>query len=255
MTRKLAFLNVLLVALLGAAGWQLRERWAEARVKQEAQLKRLVSPPPPPAVPVVEAVKPVEAANYSEVAMKMVFAKDRNPNVIVDVIPPPPEDPIPTFPTVYGVMEIGGPITVFMSDGTSGSQKGYRPGEQVGPFKLVSATRNEFVLAWKDKTFNKTLADLKPKPGQQTATAAPVAAGPSAPVAQLPKLADAEGGPNSKLKPALEGMTKDGMIDTGAVNRGCAPGDTSPAGAVQAGYRKVVRPSMFGQVCYWEPAR
>ena len=254
MTRKLAVLNLLLVALVGAAGWQLRERWAEARLKEEALLQRMPTPPPPPAVPMVEAVKPVDAPNYSDVAMKMMFSKDRNPNVIVEAIPPPPEDPIPTFPTVYGVMEIGGPITVFMSDGTSSSQKGYRPGEQVGPFKLVSASRNEFVLAWKDKTFNKSLADLKPKPGQQPEPAA--AGAPSGAVAQLPKpAAGGEGGANAKLKEGQQGLIKDGMIDTGAVNRACAPGDTSPAGTVQAGFRKVTRATMFGQACYWEPAR
>ena len=254
MTRKLALLNLLLVALLGAAGWQLRERWAEARLKEEALLKRMPTPPPPPLAPMVETVKPVDAPNYSDVAMKMMFSKDRNPNVIVEAIPPPPEDPIPTFPTVYGVMDIGGPITVFMSDGTSNSQKGYRPGEQVGPFKLVSATRNDFVLAWKDKKFNKTLTDLKPKPGTQPEQAASVAA--PGPVAQLPN--SASGGASAsdaKLKEAQQGMLKDGMIDIGSVNRVCAPGDTSPAGTVQAGHRKVMRGTPFGQACYWEPVR
>jgi len=252
LTRKLAFLNLLLAALLGAAGWQLRERWVETRVRQDAQLRRLVAEPPAPAVPVVEGVKPVEAAEYSDVALKMMFSKDRNPTVIVDVIPPPPEDPIPTFPTVYGVMEIGGPITVFMSDGRSKDQKGYRPGDKVGPFKLMSATRNEFVLTWKDKTFNKTLADLKPKPGEEPAAAAPST--PSGAVAQLPKPAAAEGTSDEKIKKGQEGMIKDGMIDTGAVNRSCMANDSSPAGTVRAGYRKVMRPSMFGQVCFWEPA-
>jgi hypothetical protein len=208
---------------------------------------------------VVEAVKPVEAVNYSDVATKMMFAKDRNPNVVVEVVAPPPEDPIPTFPSVYGVMDIGGPITVFMSDGTSSNQKGYRPGDKVGPFVLVSATRNDFVLTWKDKTFNKTLAELKPTAGQQPmAAATPNSLGsssspqPTLPTALMP---GAEGGPNTKLKIGQEGLIKDGMIDTGAVNRACAPGDTSPAGTVQAGFRKVMRPGMFGQVCFWEPVR
>lgn len=255
MTRKLTLLNLLLVALLGAAGWQLRERWVEARIKEEAQLKRTSPAPAPPAVPVVEAVKPVEAANYADVAMKMMFSKDRNPNVVVEVLPPPPEDPIPTFPTVYGVMDIGGPITVFMSDGKSSAQKGYRSGDLVGPFKLVSATLNEFVLGWKDKTFNKTLADLKPKPGQEPSAPSSAAAAPqSGPVVLVAKPTVGGTAAEEKMKVAQKDMIKDGMIDTGAVNRACVPGDTSPAGTVQAGYRKVVRTTMFGQACYWEPA-
>jgi hypothetical protein len=257
LTRKLTLLNLLLVALLGAAGWQLRERWEEARIKQEAQLKRTASVPAPPTVPVVETVKPVEAANYADVATKMMFSKDRNPTVVIEAAPPPPEDPIPTFPAVYGVMDIGGPITVFMSDGTSSAQKGYRSGDRVGPFKLVSATRNEFVLSWKDKTFTKTLADLKPKPGQEQSAPSSAAAVPQAPQV-VPLARPTVGGTaaDEKIKAAQKDMIKDGiMIDTGAVNRACVPGDTSPSGTVQAGYRKVMRASMFGQACYWEPAR
>jgi hypothetical protein len=66
---------------------------------------------------------------------------------------------------------------------------------------------------------------------------------------------EAESGPNAKFKPAIESMTKGLTIDTGGVNRACAPGDSSAAGTVQDGFRKVTRPSMFGQVCYWEPVR
>ena len=255
MTRKLTLLNLLLVALLGAAGWQLRERWVESRIKEEAQLQRVPPAPAPPAIPVVEPVKPVDAANYADVAMKMMFSKDRNPVVVVEAAPPPPEDPIPTFPTVYGVMDIGGPMTVFMSDGTSNAQKGYRAGDLVGPFKLVSATRNDFVLSWKDKTFNKTLADLKPKPGQEPSASAAAAAPQSGPVAQLPRRDVSGAAADEKIKDAQKNMIKDGMIDTGATNRACVTGDSSPAGTVQAGFRKVVRATMFGQACYWEPAR
>lgn len=245
-------LNLLLVALLGAAGWQLRERWRETRQKQDAQLKRLVPSPPTPAVPVVEGVKPVDAPSYSEVAMKMVFSKDRNPNVIIEEVPPPKPDPVPEFPSVYGVMEIGGPITVFMAEaGSSSKQKGYRPGEMVGPFKLESATRGELVLSWKDQKFNKTIAELRPKADQPPAEAA----GPSAPNPAMAQAARPPAGPQKPIAELQKDMIKDGMIDTGALNRSCVPGDASPPGTVQAGYRKVVRATMFGQACYWEPAR
>jgi hypothetical protein len=35
----------------------------------------------------------------------------------------------------------------------------------------------------------------------------------------------------------------------------CNPGDTSPAGAVVDGYRKVVTRTPFGEVCRWEPVQ
>ncbi|MBM3798044.1 MAG: hypothetical protein FJW31_29300 [Acidobacteria bacterium] len=248
MTRKLAFLNLMLVALLGAAGWQIRERWREARVREEAALRRAATPPPNPAVPAMEPAKPVDALAYAEVAMKTMFSKDRNPTVVIEEAPKPPEEPVPTFPVVFGVMQLGGPITVFMSDGKTTDQKGYRPGDKVGAFELVSAMKDEFTFKWKDKTFVKTLADLKPKPGQLIAAAS----APATPAGSHTLAGDAAA---EKLKNLQKDMVKDGMIDTGATNRACVPGDPTPSGAIQAGFRKVMRPGLFGQMCYWEPVR
>ncbi len=257
MTRKVAFLNLMLVALLGAAGWQIRERWREARVREEAALLRRATPPPNPAVPAIEPAKPVDALAYADVAMKTMFSKDRNPTVVIEEAPKPPEEPVPTFPVVFGVMQLGGPITVFMSDGKTADQKGYRPGDKVGAFELVSATKDEFTFKWKDKTFVKTLADLKQKPGQLLAAAsAPSSADPSsAPAAPVGNHTLAGDAAVEKLKGLQKDMVKDGMIDTGATNRACVPGDPAPSGTIQAGFRKVMRPGLFGQMCYWEPAR
>ncbi|MCC6538312.1 MAG: hypothetical protein IT162_12220 [Bryobacterales bacterium] len=256
MTRKLALLNLMLVALLGAAGWQIRERWREARVREEAALRRAATPPPNPAVPAMEPAKPVDALAYAEVAMKTMFSKDRNPTVVIEEAPKPPEEPVPTFPVVFGVMQLGGPITVFMSDGKTTEQKGYRPGDKVGAFELVSASKDEFTFKWKDKTFVKTLADLKQRPGQLIAAAAqapePVSSAPA-----TPSTGHTLGGDEAakKMQNIQKDMIKDGMIDTGATNRACVPGDSAPSGTIQAGYRKVMRPGLFGQMCYWEPAR
>lgn len=257
MTRKLAFLNLMLVALLGAAGWQIRERWREARVREEAALRRAATPPPNPAVPAMEPAKPVDALSYADVAMKTMFSKDRNPTVVIEEAPKPPEEPVPTFPVVFGVMQLGGPITVFMSDGKTADQKGYRPGDKVGSFELVSATKDEFTFKWKDKTFVKKLADLKEKPGQLMAAASSSAA-PAAPSSPSAPTGTTIGGAaaDEKMRGIQKDMIKDGvMIDTGATSRACVPGDTTPAGTVVAGFRKVLRPHMFGQICVWEPVR
>jgi hypothetical protein len=34
--------------------------------------------------------------------------------------------------------------------------------------------------------------------------------------------------------------------------KACQPGDTSPAGTVADGMRKVIKPSPFGSRCFWE---
>ncbi len=58
------------------------------------------------------------------------------------------------------------------------------------------------------------------------------------------------------LKKAQEERSKGNpWVDTGGSSHACSPGDTTPAGTVVNGYRKVVKASMFGQTCMWEPAR
>jgi hypothetical protein len=54
--------------------------------------------------------------------------------------------------------------------------------------------------------------------------------------------------PDKKIDPALGD-------DMGGGFRTCVPGDSSPAGTVLAGYKKVLAQTMFGQTCHWEPAQ
>lgn len=260
MSRRLFFLNLLLVALLGAAGWQMCERYREARLREQALLSQRVQVKPAPEAPKIEPVAPVTAATYADVATKMLFARDRNPNVVIEA---PKEEPVPAFPQAFGVMDLGNGATVFMAEKPGGPQKGYRSGDTVGPFKLTSVTRETLMLEWKDKKFEKKVADLKPK--ETVAAAAAVAAGVSGSPTPVPganetvldgrivpiRTANSE----ENLKKAQESLIQGGVVNTGGNTRVCAPGDSTPAGAVVNGYRKVTRQGMFGQVCYWEPAR
>jgi len=101
--RKLIFLNVVLLALAGWLFWMLRVKWVELHQHEHTVLalspevrKRLMIPPPIP------QFRPMTAMEYNEVAQKNLFAKDRNPNVILDPPPapqpPPPPPPMPEFP-------------------------------------------------------------------------------------------------------------------------------------------------------------
>jgi hypothetical protein len=40
--------------------------------------------------------------------------------------------------------------------------------------------------------------------------------------------------------------------DLSAGVKACQPGDSSPAGTVADGMRKVIMPTPFGSKCYWE---
>jgi hypothetical protein len=246
--RKLFALNLLLAALLGAAGWQIRERWRLAREREQAVLAQQVPPAPAPEVPELPKVAPVPAASYLEVAQGMIFSRDRNPNVVVEEKPP---EPVPPFPFAYGVLDFGGGPTVFMSEKAGAPQKSYRVGDMVGPFKIAALTRDEITLEWKDKTFQKPLAELKPKPSE--AERAATAAAP--PPVEAPKVQSVA--PDEVLANAQKQMSSDGApgINVGAQVRACAPGDNSPPGTIQGGYRKVVTATPFGQSCRWEPVR
>lgn len=248
-------LNLLLMAFVGAAVWQIREGLEKARERERNFMSRPVARPPDPPVAKATPAEPVTAANYMDVAARMLFAKDRNPNVIITP-EVKKEDPVPAFPQAFGMLALGEP-TVFLAEKAGGPQKGYRAGDAVGAFKLAAITGDGVVLEWKDKSFAKSLKELKPPENQPAAGAG----GPQAPgpVTEAPKPLGnppAEITPPEDLAKAQKATSGDNpWINTGGVNHACAPGDSTPAGTVMNGYRKVVRPSMFGSTCFWEPAR
>jgi len=244
MNRKIIALNLALLALLATLGWMLRAHWQETRAQELATLakaaRRTAQLPPPSPVP----PEPAVPANYLEVAQKTLFSKDRNPNVIIEVVPPPapkPEEPPPARPEYHGQMGLGEPIA-FLSLEKIG-QKGFRAGDKVGPFKLVAFDRDTITFEWKDKTLKYPLEDLKPK---EPAPAPAPAGVPSPPPSQL-----SGGSVIGAIAP-----TKDPVlgVQSGGV-RGCIAGDNSPAGTVKDGYKKTITPGMFGPMCQWEPTQ
>ncbi len=261
MSRKIILLNLALVALLASAGWLLRARWREARAHQRAVLEQTIPPkgvfaPPPPA-----PVRPVAAAEYFEVAQKMLFSKDRNPTVVVDIPKPPPvppEPPIPPLPTFYGTISLFGDSVILLSTGTGKDavQKSYRAGDNVGPFKLVDFDRDNITLEWRGKTVNSSLQKLVAKnepPPQPSAAQQPPAPAqvtslaPAAPPSAATSIGSSSAGGDNRT-PTLG-------VDMGAGFRACAMGDTSPAGTILNGYRKIVAATLMGNSCHWEPVK
>jgi hypothetical protein len=186
------------------------------------------------------------AADYLAVAQNTLFAKDRNPTVVIEVPPPPkpePEPPLPELPTYFGQMAIGEPV-VFLS--LKNEQKSYRAGDEVGEFRLVAFDRETITLEWKGKQVERKVTELVPKvtaPPQQAASRPPAAAA-SAPAAvtSLGSLA----APSAKPEASRFGN------DMGGGFRGCLAGDTTPAGTIVNGYRKVVAQGPMGSSCHWE---
>jgi hypothetical protein len=238
--RKLIFLNLALVALIGAACWQLRVQWIAAHQHEKEVLGGGKLKPAaalgyvPPSVP-----PPVVAAQYLDVATKDLFSKDRNPNVIVDPQPPPPPPPpMPALPIVKGLMNFGG-VTAIMSEAGKAGQKEYKPGDQIGQFKLVAINSQEIVLEWNGQEVRRNVEELFDRSIPEPAAAA---SGPSAPTAPAPSK------PNIKV-PAAPG------VDIGAGKRACVAGDDSPPGTVVDGMKKISWDTPFAKGCAWEPAK
>ncbi len=246
MNRKLIFLNVVLVALAGWLFWMLRVKWLELHQHEHTVLalpaRAIRLYPPPPNL----LLKPPTATDYNEVAQKMLFSRDRNPNVIVDPPPPPPPAPpplpMPDLPAYYGTMALFGDPVILLSL-PKGPQKKYHAGDKVGPFQLVSFNREKVIFDWDGKTVERRPEELKEKESAQLQQQA-AAEGPAVVVQPVKFIAD----PPPDAPKVSEKIGK----DNGGGIRMCVQGDTTPVGTVIDGYKKVITTNMFGQTCMWQ---
>jgi hypothetical protein len=236
MRRKLVLLNLALLALALAAAWELRVRWMEGKDQERKALQPNVKAAEAIAPALSRGPQPASAAAYSEVAQKMLFSRDRNPNVTVDAAPP---KPVPPFPVAYGVMDLGnGPLAMLsLRAGAPGRQ--YSAGDKVGEFMLVALNNEELLLEWEGQRFLKKVSELKAETAKQPAAA-------EAAAAATPAGSAASAGSAPTSGPGLQ--LTDEM-------KACVQGDPSPPGTVRDGYRKVVSPTPFGVSCRWELAK
>lgn len=237
MKRKLLLLNLALAVLTAAAFWQLRLRWMEGKAQEQTLMRPaaktavLPVPSPPP------QAQPASGAAYSEIATKMLFSQDRNPNVVLVVAPP---KPVPPFPVAYGVMDLGSGPNVILSEKAGAASRAYALGEKVGEFTLVNYARDELVLEWEGQQFRKKLRELAPKSATEPAAAGAGAARAPVTAVQAVAAKPVEAAPGAELS-----------SDTKA----CVAGDTAAAGTVKDGYKKVSSPTPFGNACWWEKVK
>ncbi len=231
----------MLLALLGVVVWRYRSMWEDAREREQRVLRASVPDVKAQPMPPVQAPSPLVATNYIDVAQKMLFAKDRNPNIILPPpTPPQAPPPMPALPVFYGLMTGFGDPGIILSD-RPGSQRTYRAGEMVGEFKLVSFDNSRITLDWGGKKVERRLDELVAKQPQSLAASASAAS--AAPAASGPVITNATASP---LGPGQ---------DTGGGFRACQPNDSTPNGTVQGGLRKVEVATPFGKSCKWEPVR
>lgn len=241
MTRKLLLLNFVLLVAVGAAGWRLRQDWVAAHTREQALLHRRVTPQPLPPLIFSKPAEPVLAASYADIAQKMLFVKDRNPNVVVDVKPVQVK-PMPPLPLLYGVMHLPDGATAIMSEKSGGRHKGVRPGEKVGEFTLLDVSLDDITLEWDGKQMVKKIDELIDRAGPPQ----------SAPEGSMARATPPAAQATAQLSPQTPGKPEPGK-EMNDKMRACQAGDTSPAGTVSGGFKKLVTATPFGNQCRWEP--
>jgi len=236
-------LNLALLLAVAASTWRLRQDWLAARVREQALSHREVAPQPLPPVIFSKPAEPVLAAAYADIAQKMLFSKDRNPVVVVEVKAAPPK-PMPPLPLLYGVMDLPDGATAVMSEKTGARHRGVRPGEKVGEFTLLAVSRDDITLEWDGKQMVKKIDELLDRAGPPPQPAAEGATPRTAPPAGHPSAQQNSQPPPGKPEPGKE--MNDHM-------RACQQGDDSPAGTTNSGFVKKVTQTPFGNQCYWVP--
>jgi hypothetical protein len=226
---------VVLVVLIAASIWRFRQVWMHAQEREQALMRQALKPVPPPPMGRLAPAQPVLPASYLEVAQKMLFSKDRNPDILVETAPPPQPKPMPALPRFHGVMNLGDGPSAILSEKADSQHREYRPGQSIGEFKLLAVTNREIVLEWDGKPITKLLEEMIDR----------------SPPAGTPQAAARSQEPPPPPKPAASAKPGPG-VDVGRGFRACQPGDTSPPGTVMDGVRKVVSETPFGTSCRWE---
>jgi len=244
---RLFLLNVLLLAGIAMATLKLMELRDET-VRREAMVHD--GAPKLPQAKGTSAVAQPErtvAANYLDIASRLLFSKDRNPTVI---IAPAPVKQIPAFPLAYGVLMVADPPIIMLSAKKGDGQKGYRAGDQIADFKIVNFDSRTIVFEWEGQKFTKNLQELADRDAQ------------SAALMNRQNIPAAQESPAPSPSSSSQILSNSGSSSQGSLGvemggglRACVPGDASPPGTVSEGYRKVVSESPFGKVCRWEKAK
>jgi hypothetical protein len=235
-------LDLALVALAALLYWQLRREWTDARARDLALVHSALPAARIALLTPLDKVNALAPADFADVATQNLFSQDRNANVIVDPPKPPPPKPQPPFPVAHGVMLWDGvPPTIVLSEKASGTQKGYHPGDTIGPWTVVSVDSSYVDFEWDGKEFKKRIDELIDR--------TPVAVASAPPPNASAQAAPAKTGAQTLSSPSHAGPG----VDVGNGRKGCYPDDNSPAGTVADGMKKVISDTLFGKACRWEP--
>jgi hypothetical protein len=236
MNRKLILLNVVLVAVVGYAGYRFRNEYRAAKARETAMHRAKVGSAPVAPLSALTEQPPVMATTYQVVATKTLFHPSRDPNLPVEVPPPPPPPPpMPALPKYRGAMNIGdGPVALLALGAETQEVKA---GDRIGPFTLMDFNTVDMTFDWQGQVVRRTLDQLTDRQAQAVAVAEDAARTAAAPPPPAPVVKTALG-PGE--------ITSQGF-------KVCQANDSTPEGTVQGGFKKVSYQTPFGSACRWDP--
>jgi hypothetical protein len=241
MNRKLIVLNILLAGLIVFAGVKWRERYQAEKAREAALRSAKLKPAPAPPFYPLPNDPPAMPVAYKEVAVKTLFHPSRDPNEPIELPPPPPPPPpMPDLPRYHGQMNLGDGPEVILVEHPGSAEKVLKPGGIIGQFKLVDVNTNEITFEWtfNGTTVRRTLSSLLDRSTAGSAAEARPQNNAQAPLPPPPPVVMSSKGAGES--------TQFGF-------KTCLPDDSSPEGAVDHGFRKVITQTPFGKSCRWDP--
>jgi hypothetical protein len=254
MKNKLLLVNALLLGVFVLGASELYRQWieAEGRYARIDAAERVVPLPDFPAPAERAMVRP---ADYLPVAERMLFSKDRNPNVEV-IVDEAPVEQRPELPLLAGLADFGDGPRALMAATSGDTPQWIKTGEKVGAFVFEGLEGQQVKLKWNDEEFTveqeklvgavvrqtKTTKKAPPRP----AGAPPGAPAPAQPAGNLAANAPQNIGGEYKIGKEL----RPGVY---AVD----PDDKSPDGTTfkhsdGSTYIKTVRRTPFGIQPWWQ---
>jgi hypothetical protein len=237
LNRKLLLLDLVLLGAVVYAGSEWRSQYQMKLAREAAMLQKKTPPAPPPPLSPLARVQAVMASGFANIAEKMLFDRSRNSIVVKEVPPPPPVKPVPPFPVLKGMMNLGDGLTAVFAEKSGGTPREVKPGQQIGQFKLIAVNEKEAVFGWDGKEFHKAVLDIMDRTLTENAETSRPAAPPPGAGVPPPAVVKIPTGPGAQ---------------TTESTRACNTNDSTAAGAVVDGYKKVSVQTVFGAACRWE---
>jgi hypothetical protein len=189
------------------------------------------------------APAPFVAPAYADVAQKDLFARDRNPNVVVEPVVVKPRPPWPPMPVLYGVMGLPGGMIAMLAEKPDARSRGVKVGETIGNLKLVALSAEKLAFEFDGDVKEKSIDELMDRGGHEQAAQA--AAAPVNPA----NAANAAPQRNATPPPPKPGVE---IGAAGASVKACQQGgEPAPPGTVVDGYKLVKEATPFGEACRW----